>query len=390
MRILLTNNTLSYRAGSELYCRDLAIALKIRGHEVGAFSTLIGDVAAEMIVAGVEVVSNLSQLSFIPDVIHGQHHLESMMAMSHFSTTPAIFVCHGWIPWEEIPPKFSSILKYIAVDDLCQRRVIETLGIEAKEVEVIRNFIDLDRFPLRSELPSRPKRALVLSNAATNSNFGALIKEACQRLQIDSVDFAGIGSKNSIETEKFLANYDLVFCKARAAIESIGSGCAVVVVDHAGLFGMADLENYEYLRQFNFGYQTLQKQEITIENLVVEIDKYDPIDARQLSLKMRNDGDMQRVILQFEKIYQDLHGKVINVSEQARDISKYLEFLALRIKGNDDNLNLLQKINILEDQNLKLKVDLSVIEGSRGFKILSIYWKVHIWLRAMKSKFAKL
>lgn len=33
MRILLTNNTLGLRAGSELYVRDVALALLSRGHE---------------------------------------------------------------------------------------------------------------------------------------------------------------------------------------------------------------------------------------------------------------------------------------------------------------------------------------------------------------------
>ena len=48
LRILLTNNTLASRAGSELYLRDLAIELIKRGHFPIAYSPLLGDVAASI------------------------------------------------------------------------------------------------------------------------------------------------------------------------------------------------------------------------------------------------------------------------------------------------------------------------------------------------------
>lgn len=42
MRVLITNNTLAGRAGSELYVRDLALALLRRGHTPLAYSTNLG------------------------------------------------------------------------------------------------------------------------------------------------------------------------------------------------------------------------------------------------------------------------------------------------------------------------------------------------------------
>ena len=48
LRILITNNTLDARAGSELYVRDIATALLERGHTPIAFTTLTGDVAREL------------------------------------------------------------------------------------------------------------------------------------------------------------------------------------------------------------------------------------------------------------------------------------------------------------------------------------------------------
>src|SRR2546430_4332475 len=31
--------------------------------------------------------------------------------------------CHGWLPWEETPPHFPRILRYVAVDHTCRDRL---------------------------------------------------------------------------------------------------------------------------------------------------------------------------------------------------------------------------------------------------------------------------
>ena len=48
MRILITNNGLATRAGTELYVRDLALGLLKRGHTPIAYSTKLGEVATEI------------------------------------------------------------------------------------------------------------------------------------------------------------------------------------------------------------------------------------------------------------------------------------------------------------------------------------------------------
>ena len=108
MRVLITNNTLDTRAGSELYVRDLASALLRRGHNPVAYSTRLGAVAEELRSATIPVIDDLNLLTVPPDIIHGQHHLEAMTAMLHFPDTPAVYFCHGWLPWEEMAPRFPT------------------------------------------------------------------------------------------------------------------------------------------------------------------------------------------------------------------------------------------------------------------------------------------
>ena len=105
MRILITNNTLADRAGSELDLLDLRGASRIRGHTPIAYSTHLGAVADELRRATIPVVDNLENLS-PPDIIHGQHHLDTMTALLALPGVPAIYVCHGWAPWQERPPLF--------------------------------------------------------------------------------------------------------------------------------------------------------------------------------------------------------------------------------------------------------------------------------------------
>ena len=73
-RILITNNTLAKRAGTELYVRDVACELLARGHQVVAYSSLLGEVAEELRAATVAVTDRLETVSLAPQVIHGHHH----------------------------------------------------------------------------------------------------------------------------------------------------------------------------------------------------------------------------------------------------------------------------------------------------------------------------
>lgn len=62
LTILFTNNTLAGRAGSELWVRDMASSLLVRGHRPIAFSLVIGDVVAgDLRAATIPVVDDLGE-----------------------------------------------------------------------------------------------------------------------------------------------------------------------------------------------------------------------------------------------------------------------------------------------------------------------------------------
>ncbi len=259
LTILFTNNTLAERAGSELWVRDVARALLDRGHRPVAFSLVTGLVAAELRAATIPVVDDLDKVGVAPDVIHGHHHVETLIAALHFPGVPIVHVCHGWVPWEERPLKHPSIVMYIAVDDPSYDRLIVEEGIAPDRVEILRNFVDLSRFPRRSPLPERPKRALVFSNGANTDGYAAVIRDACARTGIE-LEVGGIRSGHPIASpESVLQQFDVVFAKGRSALEALAVGCSVILADAAGCGPLVSSREFDRLRAWNFGIRALQQ-----------------------------------------------------------------------------------------------------------------------------------
>src|SRR5438132_619506 len=290
-----------------MYIRDLAIALMKLGHFPLAYSPVLGEVAEELKRATVPVIDDLRSLNEPPDLIHGQHHLETMMAVLHFPRTPAVFFCHGWLPWEELPPVFPSILRYVAVDDLCRERLLTTEGISPTSISVIYNFVDLERFKARGDWREAAQSALIFSNYATDNSHARTIRAACLRAGIERVDIAGMGSGNPLANpECVLGDYDVVFAKARCALEAMACGCAVIVADFAGLAGMVTTDNVGRMRTLNFGARTMQGGAVTEESVLRELGRYDADDARRVSKWIRVEADMSSALDRVLSVYADV------------------------------------------------------------------------------------
>ncbi|HEX2253786.1 MAG TPA: glycosyltransferase [Thermoanaerobaculia bacterium] len=284
MRILLTNRSLQQRGGSELYVRDVACALAARGLQPLAYAPRLGAVAEELRSRAVPVVERLELLAEPPDLIHGQHHLQTMAALLAFPGTPAIFVCHGWLPWDERPPRFPRILRYVAVDRLRRERLVSEEGIPPERVEVIANFVDLERFGRRAEpLPPRPRRALVFGNQpAPDSAYVQLVRAACEREGI-TLETAGFASGRPLDRpEEVLAGVDLVFARGRSAMEAMATGAAVILSDVEGLGPLVTPDRVEELAALNFGIGAFAGPH-RLETLLGEIRRYQPADAAAVS-----------------------------------------------------------------------------------------------------------
>ena len=342
MRILITNNTLDFRGGSELYVRDLAIALLKRGHMPIAYSTKLGDIAQEIRAATVPVIDNLDALAAPPDVIHGHHHLDTMTALLRFPGVPAVYFCHGWLPWEETPPRFPRILRYVAVDHLCRDRLLFEHGIPEDRIRVLLNFVDLERFKPRGPLPARPQRALIFSNYATEETQIPAVRDACARHGI-TTEVVGFGAGNfCARPEEILGRYDLVFAKGRAALESLAVGVAVILCDKKGVGPMVTSGELDRLRPLNFGLRTLHEP-LHADAVERQILRYDAEEAAKVSRLVRANAGTNAVVDQIVSVYGEIIAEntkrdKLNVDEEARCSAAYLRWLAPTLKDQQEHI----------------------------------------------------
>jgi hypothetical protein len=335
LSVLLTNGTLRHRAGSELYLRDVAIALLRRGHKPIAFSTVLGPVADDLRAATVPVVDDLDRLVSPPDVIHGQHHVETLIAALRFPGTPIVNFCHGWLPWEEQPLHHPAVRRYIAVDDVCRDRLVREEGIRETDVEVLLNFVDLDRFARREPLPVRPLRALVFSNQAIATTYPRAIRAACDARGI-ALDIAGSRSGSPVvDPAVLLPQYDVVFAKARAALEAMAIGCSVVLADAAGAGPLVTPGNLAALRRQNFGVRTLTGPH-SAAHYGAALDAIDPAAAAAVSAVVRADAGLDPAIDRLEGIYREAMASPPRECDDRGAAARHLAKLAPVLKLLDD------------------------------------------------------
>ncbi|HEX5891196.1 MAG TPA: glycosyltransferase [Pyrinomonadaceae bacterium] len=347
LRILITNHFLRGRTGSELYVCELATSLLRRGHTPIVYSPQLGPTARELRDATVPVIDNLDAISSPPDLIHGQHHVETMAALLRFPDTPAVFFCHGWLPWEETPPKHPRILHFVAVDDTCRDRLVCESGVPEERVSVILNSVDVDQFLPRAPLPSKPARALVFSNGAAHVDA---VREACRRTQL-TLDVIGAEAGGvSTRPQDVLGQYDIVFAKARCALEALAVGSAVVLCDTVGAGPMVTTREVDQLRRLNFGVRTLQGN-VDPDVLEKEIARYDAADAAEVSRRIRNGAGRDAAIDQVVAVYQDVISKfavtALDKDAEARAEAVYLQQLALHLEE--------QRNHLLNSQTFRLR-----------------------------------
>ncbi|WP_187143106.1 glycosyltransferase [Terriglobus albidus] len=305
MKILITNASLDTSSGTEIVARDLAQAIARAGHTPIVFSGTLGAIAEELRATGIQVTDNLAQIDAAPDIIHGHHHQPLMEALLYFPETPAIYLSHDGSSIVDEPIYFPRIRRYFAVDERCRNRILQTIGPAAGEVSLMLNAVDLDRFLPRAPLPERPRRALLFSNHARNDTYLPAVRKACARAGIP-LDVMGSGTGTASSTpEKGLPSYDLVFAKARCALEAMATGCAVILCDFAGAGAYVTAATFDEMRRKNFG-RALLTQPIKAEVLLREIQRYDPADAAAVSQRVRSEAGLEEAAKQWLAIYADI------------------------------------------------------------------------------------
>jgi hypothetical protein len=303
MRILITNNALETRAGSETFVRDLALGLLARGHHPIVYSPHLGPIAEALRMATVPVVNDLSQVAEPPDLIHGHHLQETATALLRFPEAPGIFVVHDWHAWFDVPPKLPQIRRYVAVDDTRRDRLVSLHGIPAERVRVIGNSVDPLVFRPRAGLPDKPARALLFSSYVKHPRQYRDLLAACEGHGLE-LEVVGSGMHRSTDQPQLLLpGYDLVFAMGRSAMEAMATGNGVIIWGLEGLGGFVRQANFERLRACNFGRRTLRKASRT--DLAQEIGAFDPLEAAWVRDHVRAVHTLDTMVSAYLSLYED-------------------------------------------------------------------------------------
>jgi hypothetical protein len=335
MRVLVTNSTLALRGGTEAYVQDLAAALLRAGHEVAAYSNILGEAAVDLRAGGVTVVDHLAAAPWVPDILHGHHNTEAMTALLHFGGVPAVFVSHGWSGWLDAPFLHPRVFRYVAVDGPTRSAMVGRYGVPASQVRLVPNFVDLDRFMPRVPLPDVPRRALVFSHYAREDTHVPVVREACRQLNLH-LDVAGYGIGRPIRRpEQVLGQYDIVFAKGRAALEAVAVGNAVVVCDSFGLGPLVTMGNVDVLRTLEGDYMQYYAP-LGVEALVREIRRYDAADAAAVTRRVRAVAGADTLVPVLVSLYEEARAEFAartgDADADARAAATYLRWMSRHVK----------------------------------------------------------
>lgn len=349
LTVLLTNVRLDGRTGTETWLLDFALELQRQGHRPVVYTPRPGPIADALRLGTIPVIHDPRQLAEAPDVIHGHHTNPTLTALLAFPRTPALLFIHDWSAWHDRPARFPRIRRIVPVDETCADRALEA-GFSDKEVEVVLNFVDLERFRPRPALPARPRRALLFDNDATPENHGGVIVEACRQAGIE-LDLVGRDAgRLTSRPEDLLPRYDLVFAKAKAALEAMATGCAVILVHRQGIGGLVTADRYDTMRRLNFGRRLL-RDPLSVQGLAQHLDRYDAADATAVAGRIRAEASLSATAGRVLGLYHQV------IDEQARsttDPAAELAALGPYLHSIETEFDAIEFAGVLEQRRAEL------------------------------------
>ena len=131
----------------------------------------------------------------------------------------------------------------------------------------------------------------MFSNYAGPGTYLDAVQQACALLNLPVDVLGSIAGNSASAPELILGGYDLVFAKARCALEAMAVGAAVVLCDTPGLGPLVTSAEVAELRPWNFGARLL-REPLDPEGIVRQVQRYDAADASAVSRYIREQADL--------------------------------------------------------------------------------------------------
>lgn len=387
MKLLFTNHRLRDRGGSELFTAEVAGELARRRHDVAVFSTVGGPVADAIRAAGIAVVHRPAACPFIPDVIHGQHHLETMAALTAWPSAPALYFLHGYGPWEERPTVHPRLLRYAAPSGAFLPWLEVRCAAPPGQVHVIPNFFDPVRFPHQRPRGRALSRALVYHNTMDPAGpVFASITVACDAAGLE-LESAGASFGRVLEDPgAVLPEYDVVFASGRSALEAMACGCAVIPVTREQTGQWIGPERFDAALDLNF---TLRPDDSTAADDLNQVLCGIQLEVLPgLAVRVRRDFTLHATVDRLESAYQEILALPLpsDPCGEGAALADYLTSLAEYVKQSDeDRIHLIKQRDGATRRAIRWKEKAGQmaerIEVIRGALENGSWWHRRLWRR---------
>jgi hypothetical protein len=130
------------------------------------------------------------------------------------------------------------------------------------------------------------------------------VRAACAAAGLP-LDVAGAAAGRVLERpEEVLGGYDLVFAKAKAALEALATGAAVILCDAEGSGPLVTSDNLAALRRSNLGRRCLDRP-LAADRLAAEIARYDAADAARVGEQVRSEAGLTSYLEALERLYAE-------------------------------------------------------------------------------------
>jgi hypothetical protein len=316
-----------------MYVYDLALGLQSMGYTPICFTPRRGDLARAMELRGISVIDDLQTMAQSPDLIHGNHTLETLAAAMRFPKVPALYVCHDSTTWHDTAPHLPNIVQYVGVDEACCDRIINGGRIPPERVRQISNGVDTTRFPIRTALPQSPTSILLFGY-----QFGKSRIELLRRVSGLHVEAIGVGSKTGYVTSPatILSQFDIVFARGRSAREAIATGAATIVADSERIGGMVSSSNYDLFERNNFGRRLLELP-WNPAVLQAEIAKYSASESLRVAKRhvdrTNQAGKIDELLELYQSISEEWDPSKFSPDLYFEQASKWLSWATLNANG---------------------------------------------------------
>lgn len=235
--ILISNQFLAARTGSELHVLTLARLFSRAGWDVTCFTLLYGHpLQADFERDGIRVITlgSESLLSDHYDVLFAQHRIvaEHLWNIDRISFGKVIVSVLGFITSAEEPPAFYPKADgFVFVSEETRDHVRSNVALGDMPVMVFPNYAPSEYFEVSRKLPERPRRVCVLSNHPPRELHELAALGPARGIEVDLFGY----ETTSVEvTPELVSQYDAVVSIGRTAQPCLAVGIPFYCYDQFG------------------------------------------------------------------------------------------------------------------------------------------------------------